>query len=167
MAGSILAITWDTKLCQICWWNINNNISFYYRLFPRKTNITKNPKNPTLDPFWSFLPKLGAKKNFSEKKGCQFFNILITYHCAKHQKSLMGNSWENCWSDTPKTSLFHQFLCEIQPVLESCDWFKNHAVWLAKSSLGHISETRIFPNMKCVQAYKNCSNTNFHYRPRW
>ena len=25
----------------ICWWNINTNISFHYRLFPRKANITK------------------------------------------------------------------------------------------------------------------------------
>ena len=34
-------ITWDPKLCQICWWNINNNLSFHYTLFPRKTNTTK------------------------------------------------------------------------------------------------------------------------------
>ena len=25
----------------ICWWNINTSISFHYRLFPRKANVTK------------------------------------------------------------------------------------------------------------------------------
>ena len=105
-------ITWDPKLCQICWWNINNNISFHYRLFPRKTNITKffkkSQKPYILGPFWILLPKLGPKMIFPGKKGlCQFFNIWITYHCAKNQKNLMSHSWENCWRDTPKTSLFH------------------------------------------------------------
>ena len=62
---------------------------------------------------------------------------------------------------TPKTSLFHKFLREIQPILESCDWLKNPAIWLAKSILGHISGSRIFPNMKLVQAYNNYSNITF------
>ena len=29
-------ITRDPKFCQICCWNIKNNISFHFRLFPRK-----------------------------------------------------------------------------------------------------------------------------------
>ena len=71
-------ITWDPKLYQICWWNINNNISFHYRLFPRKTNITKffkKSQNPILAPFWALLPKLGPKMNFPGKKGSVSFSI--------------------------------------------------------------------------------------------
>ena len=52
----------------------------------------------------------------------------------------MSHSWENCWTDTTKMSLFYLFLCEIQPILESCNWLKNPTIWLAKSILGHISE---------------------------
>ena len=36
---------------------------------------------------------------------------------------------------------------------------------MAKSILGHISGTRIFPNMQFVQAYRNYGNIKFHYRP--
>ena len=49
LAGSILAITQEPKFCQICWSNINNNISSSFRLFPRKTNMTiffKKSKKP-------------------------------------------------------------------------------------------------------------------------
>ena len=104
-------ITWDPKLCQICWWKINNNISFHYILFPRKTNMTKfRKKSPKLYfelILGSFL-EIGAKTEFSWKKGpCQFFNIPITYHRVKNLRNLMSPSWEKCWRDTPKTSLFH------------------------------------------------------------
>ena len=70
-------ITWDPILCQICWWIINNNISFHYRLFPRKTsqNFLKYPKNTILSPFWALLPKLGPKLNFPGKKGSASFSI--------------------------------------------------------------------------------------------
>ena len=103
-------------------------------------------------PFWALLPKLGPKMNFPGKKGSVSFSIFeLPTNVPKIRK----------------TSLFHQFLCEIQPILESCDWLKNPAIWLAKSILGHISGARIFPNMKFVQAYKNYSNINFHYRPNW
>ena len=160
-------ITRDRKFCQMSWWNINNNISFHFRLFPRKITwqkFSKNPKKPILGPF---CPILGKNK-FSWKKGlCQLLNILIIYHCAKNQFNLIRHSWENSWTETPKTSLFHQFLREIQPVCESCDWLKNPTVWLAKSILGHISETRFFSNMKFVQAYSNYNNTKFRYRPNW
>ena len=73
----------------------------------------------------------------------------------------MSHSWENCWTGTTKAGFFHLFLREIQPILESCDWLKNPAIWLAKSILGHISGSRIFPNMKLVQAYNNYSNITF------
>ena len=53
---------WGLEFCQIWdwWWNINNNISFHFRLFPRKTNdkIFQKIKKPNfgaiLGPFsWS------------------------------------------------------------------------------------------------------------------
>ena len=104
-------ITWNPKLCQICWWNINNNISFHYRLFPRKTNITKffkKSQKPYFGLILGSFDQLGAKIEFSWKKGfCQVFNIRIIYHCAKNQKNIMSHSWENSWRDTLKTSLFH------------------------------------------------------------
>ena len=62
------------KLCHICWWNINN-ICFHYRLFPRKTNITK------------FFKILGPKMNFPGIKGSvsfQYLNYLPL--CQKSEK---------------------------------------------------------------------------------
>ena len=76
MTGSILAHNLRPKSSQICWWNINSNISFHYRLFPRKTNITKffkKSKNPILGPFWVLLPKLGQKWIFLEKRPLSVF----------------------------------------------------------------------------------------------
>ena len=132
------------------------------------TNFLKKFPKPYFGPILGLFAQIWVKNEFSWKKGLrQFFNIRITYHCAENQKNLMSHSWENCSTDTAKTSLFHYFLCEIQPILESCDWLKSSAIWLAKSLLGHILGTRIFPNMRFVQAYKNYSNINFHYRPNW
>ena len=71
-------------------------------------SFSKNPKHHILGPFWVLFAQIWTKNKFSWKKGlCQFFNIRIIYHCAKNQKNLMSHSWENCWRDTPKTSLFH------------------------------------------------------------
>ena len=91
-------------------WNINNNIRFHYRLFPRKTNMTKffeKSQKPYFGPILDPFAQIWAKNEFSWKKVlCQFFNIRIIY-CVKNQKNLMSHSSENCWKDTPKTSLFH------------------------------------------------------------
>ena len=53
------------------WWNIYNNISFHYRLLPRKTNMTKcfkKSKKHILGPFWALFAQIWAKKEFSWKK---------------------------------------------------------------------------------------------------
>ena len=78
----------DPKFWRVCRWNINDRISFHIRLFPRKPNITKyfkKPQNPYLGAILgSFCSNLGKNK-FSWKNGlCQFFNIRLTYHCAKN-----------------------------------------------------------------------------------
>ena len=149
LAGSILAITRDPKFCQICWSNINHNISSRFRLFPRKTNITKcfkKDKNPyfgaILDPF---CPNLG-KYEFSCKKWLsRFFSIPIIYHCAKNQNNLTRHSRKNCWTDTTKICLFHWFLCEIQSVLESYDWLKNPTIMIGQEHFGPYPRNQNFP----------------------
>ena len=87
----------EIEFCQIWdwWWNINNNISFHYRLLPRKTNdkiILKIQKEPILG---SFYPNLGKNKFSWKKELCQFLDIPITSHCAKNQKKLLSNFWGN------------------------------------------------------------------------
>ena len=81
---------------------------FHYRLFPRKTNMTKCFRKSQKPYFVSILgpfAQIWAKNEFSWKKGLyQFFNIQIIYYCAKNQKNLMRHSSEHCWTDTPKTS---------------------------------------------------------------
>ena len=54
-----------------------------------------------------------------------------------------------------KNQFISLIFVEIHPILESCDWLKNPAIWLTKRILGHISGTRIFTEMNFVQAYKN------------
>ena len=95
-------ITGDPEFCQIWWWNINNNVSFHFRLFPRKTNITKFFKKFKKLHFGAilcfFCPNF-CKNEFSWKKWLsQFSNIWIIYHCAKNQKKLRIHSWEKCWT---------------------------------------------------------------------
>ena len=100
------------KLCQICWSNINHNISSRFRLFPRKTNIKKffkKYKNPYFGAILdSFCPNLGKYEFSWKKKGLsRFFNIPIICHCAKNQNNLTRHSGKHCWTDKPKICLFH------------------------------------------------------------
>ena len=78
LAGSILAYYLQQQLCQMFWWNINNNISFHYRLFPRKTNLTKllkkSPK-PYFGPILVPFAQMWVKNEFSWKKGSVSFSI--------------------------------------------------------------------------------------------
>ena len=100
----------DPKFFQICWWNINSNISLHFRLFLRKTNMTQFFKKSKKIHFGAilgpFYPNFG-KNEVSWKKGlCQLSSIRIIYHCVKNQKNLTSHSWENCWTEKPKTSLY-------------------------------------------------------------
>ena len=98
-------ITGDPEFCQIWgWcWNINKNISFHFRLRPRKINDKIFQKRQKLNfeaawPFWSFLPKFGQKWIFLEKR-LSVLNIPIIYHRPKNQKTLICHSWGKCWAD--------------------------------------------------------------------
>ena len=97
-------ITPEQKFCQIrhWWWNINNSISFHFKLFPRKTNdIFQKIKKTTYFGaiLNTFCPTLG-KNEFSWKKGlCQFLDIPIVYHRAKNKKKLFSFFREKCQTD--------------------------------------------------------------------
>ena len=71
-------LIWELEFCQIWdwWWNINNNINFYFRLFPRKTDnkiFKKTPQNPILGPFWALYAQIWAKMIFPGKKNFASF----------------------------------------------------------------------------------------------
>ena len=72
------------------WWNINNNISFHFRLFPRKNNdkiLQKIHKNRCWRYFGPFFPKFGQKWVFLEKRS-QFFHKM-----AKWQTDRETDQW--------------------------------------------------------------------------
>ena len=128
-------------------------------MFPRKTNMTKFFKKsqkpyfgPIMGPFGPIMPKFGPKMNFPRKRALtvfQYSNYLSLCQKSEKPKESFLRKLLNGHTKNQYISLI--FFCEIQPCLESYDWLKNPAIWLVKSILGHISETRIFPNMKFVQ----------------
>ena len=144
MAGSILAHNLRLKFCQMCWWNINHNISFLLKLFSRKTSMTKFFKKSNKSYFGLilglFCPNLGKKKFSWKKELCQFLNIGIIYHCAKNQLNLMNHSWENF---------------RVLQLIE-----KSHNL-IGQTHFGSYLRNQNFTK------YETCSydNTNFHYRP--
>ena len=157
MACSILApkLTWDPKLCQICWWNINNNNSFHYRLFPRKTNMTKFFKISQKRYFGPLCPNLGKKWILLEKGLHSFINNQITYHCAKNQKNFNESFLRKMMEGHTK----NQFISLISLWDFRVLWLKNPTIWLAKSILGHISSTRIDQTDKKRSEKKQLSYT--------
>ena len=78
-----LAGNWITRNCQIWdqWWYINNNISFHFRLLPRKTNekIFQNKKKKLKKNYFEtilgtfYLAQIWAKMNFPGKKSFASF----------------------------------------------------------------------------------------------
>ena len=91
-------LSFKKQICQICdWcWNINNNTSFHFILFPEEliTKFFKTYKKPYFGVNWSsFSPNLGENQFSWKKRLCQFLNIPIIYHGAKYLKILTNNSW--------------------------------------------------------------------------
>ena len=91
---------WGLEFCQIWdwWWNINSNISFHFRLFPRKTNdkiFQKIPKSILLVPFW-------AKQNFLEKRALSVFrysNYLPSCQKSEKTNEQFCGKTVNWWAD--------------------------------------------------------------------
>ena len=106
LAGSIWSITRGPEFCQMSnwWWNINNNISLHFRLFPRKSNDNSFQYNNLIwSRFGPFLPKLKQKWIFLEKRAQSVFkysNYLPS--CQKSEKKLMSHSWEKCHAKTDR-----------------------------------------------------------------
>ena len=67
-------ITGDPEFCQIWdWcWNINTNISFHFRLFPRKTNDPIIKTKPYFGVILAFV-QIWAKIDFPWKKVSESF----------------------------------------------------------------------------------------------
>ena len=93
-------INQEPEFCKVCdwWWNISNNISFDFRLFPGKIKKKlKKSKKPyfgaNLGNFWPNL----RKNKLSWKKGlCQFLNNSIIYHGANNLKKVTTHSLQKC-----------------------------------------------------------------------
>ena len=89
-------ITREPEFFQVWdwWWNINNNISFHFRLFPRNTNDKIFQEKPILGPFWAFFPNLGKKEFFLKKESLSVFkysNYLPTSR--KSFKFILKTKW--------------------------------------------------------------------------
>ena len=101
MAEIILVHNSRTKIWD--WWWIINNISFHFRLFPRKTNdkiFQQIPKILFWIHFGPFLPKFGRKWIFLEKKSSVSFQIFqLSTIVPKRQKKLMSHFWEKRRND--------------------------------------------------------------------
>ena len=92
-------ITREPEFSQLWdwWWNINNNISFYFRLYPRKTSnktFQKIPQKLFRCQFWPFLCKFGQKLIFVEERALPVFKY--SNYLPSYQKSgkKMSQSWE-------------------------------------------------------------------------
>ena len=170
LAGSILAITRDPKFCQICWSNINHNISSRFRLFPRKTNITKffkQYKTSILGLFWTLFAQIWANMNFPEKKRAysvfQYSNYLSLCQKSKQRnetfwKTLLDGQTKNLF--IPLISLRDTVSFRVLRLIEKShnyDWPR--AFWA-------ISQEPEFSQIwNLLRHIAITVNINFHYRP--
>ena len=93
LADSIWAHNWRPRVLRDMRLVLkyNENISFHFRLLPRKTNgnIFQKIQKTLLQghiAILAFFAQIWAKMNFSGKKLSQFLNIPIIYHNAKNLK---------------------------------------------------------------------------------
>ena len=72
------------------------SISFRFRLFPIKTNMTKfskSKKKPILGPFWALFAQICAKMNFPGEKVYLSLSIFeLSTIVQKNEKNLMSHS---------------------------------------------------------------------------
>ena len=95
---SIGHVTEDPELCQTWdWcWSINNNISFHFRLFARKSNdeiFQKIQKTLFWGYFGIFCPNLDKNELSWKIELWHFLNMTVVFHRAKNQKKLMWHLW--------------------------------------------------------------------------
>ena len=103
----LAVLIWELEFCQIWdwWWNISNNISFHFRLFPRKTKdkiVKISEKKPILGKFGPFLPKLRQKWIFREKRALSVFKCSsYVSSCQKSEKTIEKflRKTPNWWTD--------------------------------------------------------------------
>ena len=97
LAKEFWPITWEPEFCQIWdwWWNMNNNISFHFSLFPRKNN-DKNFQKIQKTLFWHyfgpFLTKFRQKWVCLENRALSVFKYSNYLQSSKYQKKLMTHS---------------------------------------------------------------------------
>ena len=78
------------------WWNINNNISFHFKLFPGKTNNNFFSKNPKGSILRFFFPKVGQNSIFLEKRALSDFkhsNYLPSCKKSEKNNDTIPNAW--------------------------------------------------------------------------
>ena len=99
------SITREPEFCQISdwWWNINENNSFHFRLFPGKL-MTKFFQKSKKTLFWchfgQFLPKFREKWIFLEKRaltGFKYSNYLPRSKKSENYNNRFLIKMLNCW----------------------------------------------------------------------
>ena len=99
-------ITGNPELCQMWgWcWNITINISFDFRLFPRKPN-DKIFQKIEENRFWdhetilAFFAQIWAKVNFHGKKVLPVFKSSNYIPSCQKSGKVLCHSWGKCWTD--------------------------------------------------------------------
>ena len=140
----------------MCSWNINNNISFHFRLFPRKTIITKFFKKSIKPYFWGHsgpsLPKFGQKWIFLEKRALPVFQY--SNYLPLCQKPVKPN--EPFLRKLLKGHTKNQFI----PLISSWDTPNFRVLWLIEKSRNLIGQEHFRPYLtnQNFPKYEICSS---------
>ena len=168
MVGINLAHTLRNKICQICSWNINTNISFHNIFFQIFQNFSKNFKNPILGSLCVLFAQIWTKNEFFWKKNApsvlRYSNYLpLSQKLEKPNEPFLGKLLDGHTKN--------QFISLIS-LWDTSSFRVLRLIEQSHKLIGHehfwpYLRNQSFPNMKFAQAYKNYSNINFHYRPNW
>ena len=120
----------EPEFCQIWdwWWNINNNISFHFRLFPRKLfkifNKLKKFKKIILGPIWALFAQIGQKWIFMEKRALPVFKYsnYLPFQLFTNESFL--TKILNWWMD--RQQWFYRTLCNQYANRLICKYLSDH-----------------------------------------